>query len=405
MDEGYLPLDASYATRAIHECQDPEKWSSRAVVPPITMSANFQLDTSGDIEKGYFYSRFGNPTRDVLEKCLASLDDAKYGLCYSSGLCAVAAVVNLLRAGEHVVCASDVYGGTYYNLAELATERGVEVSFYDISKEKGLADSIRPNTKLVLIESPSNPLGRLVDIRAASAECKKHPGVILAIDNTFQTSYFQKTLAMGVDVVMYSLTKYMNGHSDVIMGAVVTSNDEIYKRLHKQQIYLGIMPSPFDCFLVSRGIKTLAVRLKQHMRNGIHVAKYLQKHPKRNKPVEPCLSDHPQHELLKTQSSGICGIFAFYIKNAGLEEVKKFIASTKVFVNAGSVGAVESLITSPAIVSHFAVPREERLAIGITDNLIRLSVGIEDAEELCKDLDQALWAALNESVNTKVTTD
>lgn len=391
-ENGYLPIDQSFATRAIHVGQDPDKWSSGVVIPPIHMGTTFKQDAAGK-HRGYEYGRSGNPSRAVLEECLASLDDAKYSLAFSSGLAAVTGLCALLTSGDHIVTGDDIYGGTNRYLRNIAAKMGLGTTFVDMTVPEALDKVIQPNTKLVWVESPTNPMMKVMDIPKLSEIIKKHSqDIIFIVDNTFLTPYFQKSLSLGADIAMYSLTKYMNGHSDVIMGAMSTNNEDLYKRMMYLQNSMGIVPSPFDCYLVNRSLKTLAVRMKQHMKNAIIVAKHLEKHPSVERVLCPALPSHPQHSIAKRLWSGSSGMMSFYIKNGTLEQSNAFLSSLKVFTLAESLGGFESLAELPSIMTHASVPAEQRAQLGITDNLIRLSIGLEDASDLIADLDQALAA-------------
>lgn len=389
-EEGFLQQQPGFATKAIHVGQEPERWNSGAVVPPITLSTTFKQEAPAK-DKGYVYGRSGNPSRHVLEACLASLDGAKYGLCFASGLGATTAIVHLLNSGDHIVSVDDLYGGTYRYFNKAAACMNVETTFVDASEFSSIEKAIRSNTKLVWLESPTNPLLKVMDIKKI-AEITHKKGILLAVDNTFLTSYFQRPLSFGADLVVYSLTKYMNGHSDVIMGAVTTNNEDVHTRLRFLQNTLGIVPSPFDCYLVNRSVKTLHIRMREHMKNGLEVALYLEKHPLVEKVVHPGLPSHPQHELAKNQCYGHSGILSFYIKG-GLNESSAFLKALKVFTLAESLGGYESLAELPSVMTHASIPREEREKTGVTDNLVRLSVGLESSEDLIADLDQALKAA------------
>ncbi|GAB6028914.1 hypothetical protein CHUAL_004713 [Chamberlinius hualienensis] len=386
------PIDPHFATNAIHVGQEPEQWNSMAVVPPISLSSTFKQVEAGK-EDGYVYSRSGNPTRTCLEKCVAVLEGAKYGLCCPSGLAATDLVTHILHAGDHIICSDDVYGGTgrYFRNASLA--HGIETSFVDASNVDEFKKAIQKNTRAVWLESPTNPTMKITDIAAIAKLVKSHENIFLVVDNTFLTPVFQQPLNLGADIVMHSLTKYMNGHSDVVMGAIATNRDDLYEKLKYLQNAIGLVPSPFDCFLVNRGLKTLHVRMKEHMRNGIAVATFLESHPCVTKVLYPGLPSHPQHELAKRQSSGCSGMVSFYIKG-GIEESKTFLQHLKIFTLAESLGGFESLAELPAIMTHASVPKEHREMLGLSDSLVRLSVGLESTEDLLDDLDQALKAAV-----------
>ncbi|PSN57158.1 Cystathionine gamma-lyase [Blattella germanica] len=385
-EEGFLLQNPAFATKAIHKGQDPEKWNSRAVVPPITLSTTFKHDAPSQ-HRGYIYGRCGNPSRNVLETCLASLDEAKYGVCYSSGLGAITAVLNLLKSGDHIVSAVDIYGGTFQHFNDVEKNSNIETTYVDALDPYNVEKAIRKNTKLVWLETPTNPLLKIVDIKKISDIVHKH-NLLVVVDNTFLTPYFQRRLTLGADIAFYSLTKYLNGHTDVIMGAVTTNNEEIHNRLLFLQQYLGIVPSPFDCYLVNRSLKTLHVRMREHMKNGLAVARYLEKQHLVEKVIHPALPSHPQHLLAKSQSYGHSGMLSFYIRG-GHKETALFINSLKLFMIAESLGGFESLAGLPSVMSHGNLTTEQQLEIGITDNLVRLAVGLEFAEDLIADLDQA----------------
>ncbi|CAB3380043.1 Hypothetical predicted protein [Cloeon dipterum] len=385
---GFLKQEPGYATKAIHEGQEPSQWNSRAIVPPITLATTFEQDAPAK-HRGYEYGRSGNPSRNVLEKCLAALDGAKHGLCFSSGLGATTGLVHLLSSGDHLLSVDDVYGGTGRYFRQCATKFGIQVDFVDATKLELLEKAIKPNTKMVWIESPTNPLMKVIDIKAVSDICKQHPDIILVVDNTFLTSYFQRPLSLGADVVIYSLTKYMNGHADVIMGAVTTSNDQLHDRLRFIQNAAGIVPSPFDCYMVNRSLKTLELRMRQHMTNGLAVARALEAHPQVEKVLHPALPSHPQHKIAKNQCYGHSAIFSFYIKG-GIEHSNAFLKNLKLFYLAESLGGFESLAELPCVMTHASVPEEARKELGISDTLVRLSVGLENPEDLVADVKQAL---------------
>ncbi|BES97031.1 cystathionine [Nesidiocoris tenuis] len=389
---GFQPKDESFATRAIHAGQDPDGFSYGPVVCPLYTTTTFKQDAPGQ-HRGYEYGRSGNPTRNTLEAVLASLDNASHGLCFASGLGATAAINELLQKGDHIVSGDDVYGGTNRYFRKVATNHGVDITFVDTTNVEEITKAIKPNTKMVWLESPTNPMMKITDIPRVSEAIKKtKDDVILVVDNTFLTPYFQRPLKYGADIVVYSLTKYMNGHSDVIMGAITTNRADLFERLQFVQNAAGIVPSPFDCFLVLRSLKTLSVRMDAHMRNAFAVAKHLENHSLVEKVLFPGSESHPQHKLAKSLWSGVSGMISFYLKG-GLEESSKFLSSLKVFTLAESLGGYESLAEVPSIMTHASVPPESRKLLGITDNLIRLSVGLESPQCLIADLDQALAAA------------
>lgn len=384
--------DPHFATKAIHVGQDPEQWSTMAVVPPISMSSTFKKTTAGD-ESGYVYSRSANPTRNVLETCIAALENGKYGLCFASGLAATQCITHLLEKGDHIICCDDIYGGTNRFFRCLASRMGIEVDFVDASDVKNVQNAIKKNTKMVWVETPTNPTMKLIDIAGTAKVVKAQKDIIYVVDNTFMSPYFQQPLSLGADIAMHSMSKYMNGHSDVVMGAIVTSNNELYDRLKFFQNAAGLIPSPFDCYLVNRGLKTLHLRMEGHMENGLAVAKFLEKHPSVTKVIHPGLPSHPQHQLAKRQCSGYSGMVSFYLKG-GLTESKKFLSHLKIFTLAESLGGFESLAELPSIMTHASVPEADREKLGISDSLIRLSVGLESIPDLLRDLDEALLAAV-----------
>jgi len=342
------------------------------------------LDTS----HGYVYSRMDNPTRHALEDCLPNLEGGRYGLAFGSGLAAETTVLHLLKQGDHVVSAADIYGGTYRLFAEVLSRWGLDFTFVDATDIGNVTNAIRPNTRMVWIESPTNPMLQVIDI-ASTAAVAHSQGALLVVDNTFASPYFQKPLTLGADVVSYSTTKYLGGHSDVIGGALVMSSQELYERLKPLQSIIGAVPGPFDAWLVLRGIKTLAVRMRQHTENALAVARYLAGHPRVQKVHYPGLPEHPQHTLAARQMSGFGGMLSFELA-ADLEIVQRFLRSLQIFSMAVSLGGVESLMAHPATMTHGSIPEETRQRHGITDGLIRCSVGLEDKEDLLWDLEQAL---------------
>ncbi|VDM63734.1 unnamed protein product [Angiostrongylus costaricensis] len=385
----------NFGTAAIHVGQEPEQWDMNQVVAPISLSTTYKQDRPGE-PKGHDYSRAGNPSRDVLQKCLASLEDGKYCHVFSSGLASSMAIINLLRAGDHIICSDDVYGGTQRFIRRVSVvNHGLQADFVDLTDIARLEEAFKPNTKMVWFETPSNPLLKVVDI-AVVVHCVKrvNSNILVVVDNTFMSPYFQRPLSMGVDIVIHSITKYINGHSDVVMGAVITDNDDIQQHLFFQQLAVGAVPSPFDCFLVNRGLKTLHVRMRAHYENALAVAQYLENNERVERVLYPALPSHPQHKIHKSQTKGMSGMMSFYLKG-DLEESRTFLSSLKIFTLAESLGGYESLAELPSIMTHASVPPEERKKLRITDNLIRLSVGIEDLDDLIADLDQALKAAVS----------
>ncbi|MCH8884646.1 MAG: cystathionine gamma-synthase [SAR324 cluster bacterium] len=379
-----------FATKAVHAGQAPDP-ATGAIMTPIFQSTTFVQASPGK-HQGYEYARTGNPTRTALEANLAALEGAGHGICFASGMAATDAVVRLLKAGDHVVASDDLYGGTYRLFTQVFARFGMEFSFVDLANPEAVEGAISPATRMIWIETPTNPLMKVVDI-ARLAERARAAGALVAVDNTFATPYLQQPLALGAHLVVHSLTKYLGGHSDVIGGAVLTDDAELGSRLHYLQNATGGVPGPLDCFLVLRGTKTLHLRMEQHSRNGMQVAEYLAEDPRVGHVYYPGLPDHPQHALAARQMSGFGGMVSFELKEDSVERAKKFCESTQIFALAESLGGVESLIEHPAIMTHASVPQDVRLRYGLRDSLIRLSVGVEDGEDLVDDLRQALDAA------------
>jgi cystathionine gamma-lyase len=380
-----------FATKAIHVGEEPnlKEGGSGDVAVPIHLSSTFARKDVDKPTGGYEYSRSGNPTRDALEKRLAALENAKYGLAFGSGLGAETTVaLSLLKTGDHVIGFDDLYGGTKRLFNQTIANFGVEFTYVDATRVENVEEAIRPQTKLIWLESPTNPLMKLCDIRAI-AKLAKERNIITVVDNTFMSPYFQSPLDLGADIALHSTTKYIGGHSDVVGGAVMLSDEEAYRKIKFNQNAIGTVPSPFDCFLVLRGIKTLAVRMERHNENGQRIAKYLESHPKVKKVNYPGLTSYAQHDLAKRQMSGSGGMLSFEL-DTDLANVKSVLGKFRIFALAESLGGVESLIEHPASMTHASVARKEREKIGITDSLVRLSVGIEDADDLIEDLKYAL---------------
>ncbi|XP_076040588.1 cystathionine gamma-lyase [Oratosquilla oratoria] len=388
--------DPSFSTKAIHVGNEPEQWKSLAVVPPISLATTFKQDSPGN-HRGFEYGRAGNPTRDCLERCIAATEECKYAMCFASGLAATTTIAHLMSKGDHVISMDDVYGGTNRYFRHVASRMGIEVEFVDATDANNVAKAIKENTKMVWVETPTNPTLKLVDISAVAAVVKEHPNIFMVTDNTFMSSYMQRPSTLGSDLVFHSCTKYMNGHSDVIMGVVCTNNDTLHERLRFLQNAIGAVPSPMDCYLVNRSLKTLAVRMEKHMSNGLAVARFLEDHPCVERVIHPGLPSHPQHELAKRQCYGHSGMVTFFIKGNNLKVSQKFFEHIKIFTLAESLGGYESLAELPSIMTHASVAKEERERLGITDGLIRLSVGLEGEEDLLNDLDQALNKAMKET--------
>jgi len=379
-----------FATKAIHSGEEPnlKEGGCGDVVVPIHLSSTFARCELDQPTGGYEYSRTGNPTRHALEKRLAALENADYGLAFASGLAAeTTLVLSLLKSGDHVVAFEDLYGGTRRLFDRTFANFGLDFSYVDATKTENVEAAIKGNTKLIWLETPTNPLLKLCDI-AAISKIAKERDILNVVDNTFASPYLQNPLDLGADIVLHSTTKYLGGHSDVVGGAIMLSDKELYGKLKFNQNAVGAIPSPFDCFLVLRGTKTLALRMERHSHNASEIAKYLAAHPKVEKVTYPGLKSHPQHELARKQMSGFGGVISFYVRQG--TDVKGFLRRLKVIALAESLGGVESLISQPSSMTHAGLSRQEREKIGITDNLLRLSVGIEDAEDLKADLDQAL---------------
>lgn len=375
-----------FSTKAIHAGQEPEPLSG-AVTTPIYQTSTYVQEELGK-HKGFEYARTQNPTRSALEACLASIENGKYGLAFGSGLAATNTVMNLLSKGDHVVVGDDVYGGTFRIFDKVYTRYGVEFTFVDARDPANFEKAIRPETKLLWIETPTNPLLRLADIKALSDIARKK-NILSVVDNTFASSFLQRPLDLGADVVLHSTTKYLGGHSDVVGGCIVTNRDDVYETLKFHQNAVGAVPGPFDSWLVMRGLKTLSLRMREHCKNADVIARHLEKHPAIEKVIYPGLSSHPQHELAKKQMDGFGGMVSCVVRG-GLENATKVLNNTKLFALAESLGGVESLIGHPATMTHASIPREIREERGIVDGLIRLSCGIEDVEDLIEDLNSAL---------------
>ncbi|XP_072941269.1 cystathionine gamma-lyase [Epargyreus clarus] len=390
-DDGFLKPKAGFATQAIHVGHDPDKFGYGSVVLPIFNTSTFKQIAPAE-NLGYDYGRSGNPTRNCLEECLAALDGGTDAMAYASGLGATTTVVSLLSSGDHIVSIDDVYGGTNRLFRRVVDRLGIKTSFVNFTDLNDISEAIQENTKMIWIETPTNPILKVVDIAAIAKLAKSRGNIIVVVDNTFLTPYLQRPLDFGADIVVYSVTKYLNGHSDVIMGAAVVKDADLAERLRFLQMAMGVVPSPMDCFLVNRSLKTLALRMERHKKSSLHIAKWLQKHPKVTEVMHPGLPTHPQHELAKRQTSGHSGVFSFR-HIGGLKESKKFLDTVKIFILAESLGGYESLAELPSLMTHASVPEHQRAELGISDSLIRLSIGLEDTEDLMEDIDQALKAA------------
>ncbi len=375
------------ATQFIHAGSHPDP-TTGAIMTPIFQTSTY-VQAAPATHKGYEYARSQNPTRTALEEALAVIEQGKFGLAFSSGVAATDAVIKLLNPGDEVICANDMYGGTYRLFTKVFERFGIVFKPVDTTNAENISAAISANTKLVWLETPTNPLMNITDIEAVAAITKKH-NLILVVDNTFASPALQNPLTLGADIVMHSATKYLGGHSDVIQGALVMNSPELREKLYFIQKSCGAVPGPMDCFLVLRGIKTLGVRMKAHCENGAIIAHWLRNHPKVAKVYWPGFEDHPGHAAAKKQMKDFGGMISFELKNDSLEEVKRVLSKTHLFALAESLGGVESLVNHPASMTHASIPREERIKNGLRDSLIRLSVGIEDAEDLIKDLDQAI---------------
>jgi cystathionine beta-lyase/cystathionine gamma-synthase len=375
------------ATKYIHAGAEPDP-STGAIMTPIFQTSTYVQEAPGK-NKGYEYARSQNPTRSALERAFAEIENAKYGLAFSSGVAATDAVIKLLEPGNEVVCANDMYGGTYRLFTKVFEKFGIKFNYVDTTNVSNISNAITPNTKLVWLETPTNPLMNITDI-AAVAAITKPKNILLAVDNTFATPFLQKPIDLGADLVMHSVTKYLGGHSDVIQGSLMMNSPELREKLYFIQKSCGAVPGPMDCFLVLRGIKTLHVRMKAHCENGAKIAHWLSSHPKIGQVFWPGFEDHPGYRIAKKQMVDFGGMLSFVLKNDSLEEAVRVLSSTKLFALAESLGGVESLINHPASMTHASIPREERIKNGLSDSLIRLSVGIEDADDLIDDLKQAI---------------
>ncbi|OGS35556.1 MAG: cystathionine gamma-synthase [Elusimicrobia bacterium RIFOXYD12_FULL_66_9] len=379
-----------FSTLAVHAGQSPDS-ATGAIMTPVYLTSTYVQEWP-DRHKGFDYARTVHPTRLALEKNLAALEGASFGLCFGSGMAATSTVIQALSSGDHVLCSNDLYGGTYRVFTKVFARFGVTFTFVDATKLKALEEAFTPKTKLVWIESPSNPLLRISDIRAV-AKLAHSKGAKLVIDNPFASPALQRPLSLGADVVVHSTTKYLGGHSDVVGGAVLTSDEELFKEYKFLQNAVGAVPGPLDCFLVLRGTKTLALRIERHCANAMAVAKHLLSHPEVARVHYPGLPTHAGHEVAKSQMSGFGGMISFELKG-DIERAKRMISSCKIFSLAESLGGVESLIGHPASMTHGSIPREERLKAGLSDGLIRLSVGVEDVSDLLADLDSAIVSSL-----------
>ena len=375
------------ATRFVHAGAHPDP-STGAIMTPIFQTSTYWQESPGN-HKGYAYARGKNPTRKALEDCLAALENVQFGLAFSSGMGATDTVMKLLKPGDEVITGNDLYGGSYRMFTQIFAQYGIKFHFIDLDDAANISNYVTENTKLIWIETPTNPTMRIVDI-AAAATIAKANNLLLVVDNTFASPYLQNPIDLGADIVMHSATKYLGGHSDVIMGALLTNRQDLFDKLAFIQNSCGAVPGPMDSFLVLRGLKTLHLRMKAHCENGRKVAEYLKNHPKVEVVYWPGFADHPNHEIAKKQMRDFGGMISFSTKGATLESTFKLASSFKVFSLAESLGGVESLINHPATMTHASIPKAERDKAGVTDTLLRLSVGVEDAEDILADLEQAL---------------
>ena len=371
-----------FSTRAIHAGQEPDP-STGAIMTPVYLTSTYVQKSPG-VHQGWDYSRSHNPTRKAYESCLANLEGAQHGFAMASGCAATTTILHLLKQGDHVVAGDDMYGGTFRLFDKVLKNNGLEFSYVDLTKPENFEKAIKSNTKLVWLETPTNPTLKLVDIRKISAMAKSR-GIVVAVDNTFLSPYFQRPIELGADIVIHSATKYIGGHSDMVGGVMATNRDDLAERLAFLSNSMGGIAGPFDSFLALRSLKTLPLRMKAHQKNAEAIADFLEGHKKVEKVVYPGLKSHPQHSLAKEQMLGMGGMITFYIKG-GLPAARSFLENVNVFSLAESLGGVESLVEHPAIMTHASVPVENRKLLGIDDSLIRLSVGVEDLEDLIDDL-------------------
>ncbi len=375
------------ATRFVHAGMEPDP-STGAIMTPIYQTSTYVQAAPGE-HKGFEYARSQNPTRQALEEAVAQIENGKYGLVFSSGVAATDAVIKLLQPGDEVICANDMYGGTYRLFTKVFEKFGIRFQYVDTSNPQNVKAAVTANTRLIWLETPTNPLMNISDIAAISSIAKE-AGALLCVDNTFASPALQNPLDLGADIVMHSATKYLGGHSDVIQGCLVMNDGELRDKLYFIQKSCGAVPGPMDCFLVLRGIKTLGLRMKAHCENGAAIARWLRQHPRVKKVYWPGFEDHPGYAVAKAQMKGFGGMISFELVNDSVEEARRVLSSTHLFSLAESLGGVESLINHPASMTHASIPREERIKNGLSDSLIRLSAGIEDADDLIADLQQAI---------------
>jgi len=376
-----------FGTKAIHAGADPDP-STGAIMTPIFQTSTYVQESPGT-NKGYGYARGKNPTRDALQKNIAALENGKHCVCFSSGMGATDAVMRMLRPGDEVITGDDLYGGSYRLFTKIYENYGIKFHFINLTNADNIKEYINANTKLIWAETPTNPTMQIIDIEAC-AKIAKDNNLLLAVDNTFASPYLQNPLALGADIVMHSVTKYLGGHSDVVMGALVMNDDKLHEQIYFILNSCGANPGPMDCFLVMRGIKTLHLRMERHCFNGRKIAEFLKTHPRIEKIYWPGFTDHPNHDIAKKQMRDFGGMISIVLKSPSLEETFKVASSFKVFSLAESLGGVESLINHPVTMTHASIPKAERDKAGVVDSLLRLSVGVEDVEDLIEDLKQAL---------------
>ncbi len=376
-----------FGTKAVHAGVAPDP-STGAIMTPIYQTSTYVQEEPAK-HKGYAYARGANPTRNSLQKSLAALENGNFALCFSSGMGATDAVIKLLNPGDEVITSNDLYGGSYRMFKQVFERFGIKFHFIDLTEASAIEKYINSNTRLIWLETPSNPLMNIIDIKACTDIAKKK-SILVAVDNTFASPYLQNPLDLGADIVMHSVTKYLGGHSDVVMGALITKDENLHKQLAFIHNSCGAVPGPQDSFLVLRGIKTLHLRMERHCLNGKKIAEFLKSHPKVGKVYWPGFTDHPNHAIAKKQMRDFGGMLSFTLKDDSIEKAFTLMKSVELFSLAESLGGVESLVNHPASMTHASIPREERLKNGLLDSLIRLSIGVEDAEDLIEDLEQAL---------------
>src|SRR5688500_61806 len=376
-----------FGTKAVHAGVEPDP-TTGAIMTPVYQTSTYVQESPAK-HKGYAYARGANPTRDALQKSLAALENGKFALCFSSGMGATDAVIKLLNPGDEVITSNDLYGGSYRMFKKVFEKYGIKFHFIDLTRASNIGPLITAKTKLLWLETPTNPLMNIIDIKACTELAKKNK-ITVAVDNTFASPYLQNPLDLGANIVMHSVTKYLGGHSDVIMGALVVNDEKLYQDLAFILNSCGAVPGPQDSFLVLRGIKTLHLRMERHCLNGKKIAEYLRGHPKVGKVFWPGFSDHPNHDIAKKQMRDFGGMLSFSLRDDSVEKATTLMESVGLFSLAESLGGVESLINHPASMTHASIPKEERIKSGLVDSLIRLSIGVEDAEDLIADLDQAL---------------